>query len=177
MEESQSETSIVCINEKSKFFIFDEDSDSFEQESIIDFVNDFKLGKLMPYIKSETIPKNNNKNLKKIVGKTIENFIKTPNKHVILALIGYDTSFEKNLAKLANKYANNKNLIFGKIDINLNDIPENFDSRAANLYFISAENKNQPIRNENGKNLEEMVDFVEKNLQNVVSKHNDKLEL
>lgn len=134
---------------------------------------------MIPYIKSETIPKNNNKNLKKLVGKTIESFIKTPNKHVILGLFGYnhDTNFETNLAKLANKYSNNKNLIFGKIDIILNDIPENFDTKSTNLYFISYENKNHPIRNQNGIKLEEMVDFVDKNLQNVVSKNNDKLEL
>ncbi|RNA32570.1 disulfide-isomerase A4 isoform X1 [Brachionus plicatilis] len=181
LEESHSESSIVCINEKSKFFIFDEDSDSFEEESVEEFVKDFVEDKLVPFIKSEAIPKDSNKNLKKLVGKTIGTFLKTSNKHVILGLIGHDndSSFEKKLAKLANKYSKNMDLAFAKISVFLNDLPEIFDAypKSSSLYFISSCNKSSPIRNQNGDNFKEMVDFVEENIKILDLKKNDKLEL
>ncbi|CAF0794763.1 unnamed protein product [Brachionus calyciflorus] len=184
LEDSQSETSVVCLNEKSKFFIYDEDNDSFDEDEIIDFVKKFTQGKLTPYIKSEPVLKENEKkNLKKLVGKNIENFLATSN-NILLGIVGQNSyeninQFESNLAKLANKFASNKNLSFGKINMFLNDIPEIFNPnpKQPSLYFVPVNDKSKPILFTKSASFDEMLEFVEENLLLLKMSKSDKSDL
>ena len=47
MEESNSETNVVCIDERAKKYIFDEDMDGFDQDEIIEFVKKFNSGRVL----------------------------------------------------------------------------------------------------------------------------------
>ena len=76
-------------------------------------------------MRSEVVPKDNEKKLvKKVVGKTIENLVKTSKKELFIAFTGHmynlDT-FETNYNALASKYAKEKSISFGKFDTSLND--------------------------------------------------------
>lgn len=44
LEDSESETNVVCINEKSKLFIYDKEMDDYDEEEIEEFVSKFSSG-------------------------------------------------------------------------------------------------------------------------------------
>ncbi len=152
MEASESEINIVCVDSKSKLYIYDEEADSFDVGDVKSFVSKFNLGKLKPYIKSEPIPKNNKRPVKIAVGKTIDSIIETPDKEIFIAFVaqkrfGDLEKFESNYDKLAAEFASNKNVVFYKINAFKNDFPEKFkpNVRQPSLYYIGSSAKESPV--------------------------------
>jgi protein disulfide-isomerase A4 len=152
LEASESEINIVCVDKKSKLYIYDEEADSFDEDDVKSFVSKFKSGKLKPYIKSEPIPKNNKKPVKMAVGKTIDSILETPDKEVVIAFVAQERfgdldKFEANYEKVAAEFASNKNVVFYKINAFKNDFPEKFKPslRQPSLYYIGSNAKENPV--------------------------------
>ena len=55
LEESNSETNVVCIDERGKKYIFDEDMDGFDQDEVIGFVKKFNSGRLLDQLVSSQV--------------------------------------------------------------------------------------------------------------------------
>jgi protein disulfide-isomerase A4 len=152
LEASESETSIVCIDEKSKLYILDEEADSFDEGEVKKFVSKFKAGKLKPYIKSEPVPKKNKKAVKIAVGKTIDSILDTPDQEIVIAFVAQERfgdleAFEVNYEKVASELASKKNVVFYKINAFKNDFPDMFKPslRQPSVYYIGSNAKANPV--------------------------------
>jgi hypothetical protein len=119
------------------------------------------------------VPKDNEKKLvKKVVGKTIENLVKTSKKELFIAFIGHMYSldtFETNFNALASKFAKEKSVSFGKFDTTLNDYPENLfqpNKYKPTVYYISSKDNSKPVAfvYEDNSKLSDLIAFVEKSI-------------
>ena len=70
LQEAKGDVTLVCFNDKSQKFIYDNE-DSFEEDEIEEFVNKFIKNELKPNFMSETEPKNNAKKLIKTFNKIL----------------------------------------------------------------------------------------------------------
>ena len=183
MEEAKADVSLVCLNSKSHKFIFEND-DSFEEDEIDEFVSKFLKNKLKPTYKSEIEPKNNaNKLVKVFVGSTIGTVLeKNKDKDVVVYFHqkycnGCD-EFDSLYSKLAKHFAKSKNLLFGKLNTDNNEYPEEFQSNSNQpALFIRKANTNIPQLFDYNKDatLEDLINFIDKKA--VEQKSSDKQEL
>ncbi len=146
LDKSNNEVNFACINIKNKLFIFNEDSDELDTDELMSFVQKMANGKLKPYWRSEKAPKENKGLVKKVVGSTIDSFIKTPNKEIFIVF--YKESdvpkFEKMLNKFAKKYAA-KNFLVGTMDVEKNDYPDmfNVNPEKKQIFLVSSNKKSE----------------------------------
>ena len=147
------------INER-KDYLF---NDEFKSDSIEKWSKELSDGKLKPKIKSEEKPKNNDGNVKIIVGETFDELIMTNTTNVLIEVYAkwcvFCQQFEPVYEKLAENFKNVKDLMIAKVDGDKNEIPINFKSYPS-IYFLPKINKESPVYFEGEKNLEELTKFV-----------------
>ena len=149
--DKHNDVSFACINKHNKLFLYDgdEDGDELDSKELISFVSRMLNGKLKPYWRSEKAPKESQKSslVKKVVGSTIESFIKTPNKEIFMFFYTEKdvSKFDKALNDFAKKYAA-KNYLVGTMDIEKNDYPDSFDvdPEKKSVFFVPSDNKAEP---------------------------------
>jgi hypothetical protein len=150
LQETKGDVSLVCLNSKSQKFIFDNE-DSFEEDDIEEFINKFMKNELKPTYKSEIEPKDNSKKLVKIlVGSTFVTILEQNiNKHAIIYFYKKDcdncATFDFIFTKLAKHFAKNKKLLFGKMNTDLNEYPNDYESKDYPALFIRKENQGYPV--------------------------------
>jgi hypothetical protein len=150
LQETKGDVGLVCLNAKSQKFIFDNE-DSFEEDDIEEFINKFMKNELKPTYKSEIEPKDNSKKpVKILVGSTFVTALEqNMNKHVITYLYKKDcdncATFDSTYTKLAKHFAKNKKLLFGKMNIDLNEYPNEYESKDYPALFIRRENQGFPL--------------------------------
>ena len=97
------------------------------EKIINDFIDKFRKNKLEPFYKSEPIPKENNGNVFKLVGKSFEKEVLNSNKDVLIKFYAPWCGHCKKLApvyeQLAKRYKDNNNLLIAEIDATENEIP------------------------------------------------------
>lgn len=173
MEESENDVDLICLNEKSEKFVFDNE-DSFDTDDIEEFVKNFKENKLKPRFKSESEPKDNSKRLIKVlVGSTFYSFLEQSSKKQNDILIYIYKSncdecnqFEKLYTKLAQKYTNRKNLAFTKLNKIHNEYPDEFQTeKCPALYYVQWNNQKKPLLFDYSElsTLEDFIKFTEDN--------------
>ena len=97
------------------------------EENIMIFIKQWSKGKLTPYIRSEPLPDNKNKNVIKLVGKNFKKEVLENDKDVLVYFVSPKCSrckdFEPELEKLAMKLKqNNDKIVIATMDATLNDI-------------------------------------------------------
>ena len=169
MEEAKADVSLVCLNSNSHKFIFDND-DSFEEDEIDEFVGKFLKNKLKPNYKSEIEPKDNAKKLvKTFVGSTIGSVLeKNKDKDVVVYFHNKNCfncqDFDPLYTKLAKHFSKNKKILFGKLDTDKNEHPEEFAAKSYPALFVRKANNNIPQLFEYSKEstLEDLIHFIDK---------------
>jgi hypothetical protein len=169
LKEAKGDVSLVCLNSNSHKFIFDND-DSFEEDEIDEFIGKFLKNKLKPNYKSEIEPKDNSKRLVKIfVGSTIGSVLEKNNdKDVVIYFhnkyCGQCGEFDPLYSKLAKHFSKNKKILFGKLDTDKNEHPEEFTAKSYPALFIRKANSNNPQLFDYSKEstLEDLIHFIDK---------------
>jgi hypothetical protein len=177
LEHSQNEINVACLNDNSRVYIHDEEADTFEADEVKSFVANFVAGKLKPHLKSELIPKNNDKRLVKIaVGKTIESILEKSTKAIVLAFVspngfGDLMKFESKFEQLATEFSSNPGVVFYQIEVFRNDYPEYFKPSLLqpSVYFVPVNDKKNPVfcnmQGDDWMSLPSLKAFVEDNLK------------
>ena len=98
------------------------------EENILKFVEDYNEGNLIPELKSEEIPKENNGSVYYIVGKSFQKDVMNNTKDVFLIIYApwcsHCQELEPIYKKLAEDLKNNKNLIIAESDGTKNEFEE-----------------------------------------------------
>lgn len=102
--------------------------EEFNVENLKQFVDDFLKGILLPYYSSEPPPKKGKGPVKTIVGSTFEDIVYSATEDVVVMLCGSKIKECKQASmwfhKAADKfYKKQENVIFGDINVELNDVP------------------------------------------------------
>ncbi|CAH1796207.1 unnamed protein product [Owenia fusiformis] len=144
-----------------KFIMTDHLSiDTFEK-----FVNDFLDNKLEPYIKSEPIPENSENAVKVVVGKNFADLVDDETKDVLIEFYapwcGHCMSLEPKYNELAEKMANEKNIVIAKMDATANDVPPQYNVKGfPTIYFAPKGNKQNPKQYNGGREVDDFVKYL-----------------
>lgn len=172
----EDDISLVCLNEKHNRFIFDGD---FETSEIDKFVANFATNELKPKYRSEIEPKSESGNLiRTVVGSSFERLVRLERKDVFIYFYKSRdcincTKLEKVFVGMAKKLEKNKNLVFAKIDTELNEHPDEFRYHSLPALFYYGSHNKQPVLMSNFNietPLEELMKYVEVLLKNADEK-------
>ena len=154
------------------------------EENIMIFINQWSKGKLTPFIRSEPIPDNKNKNVIKLVGKTFKKEVLENDKDVLIYFVSPNCKkcqeFEPELEKLATKLKkNNDKILISTIDATLNDVEEFQIHHFPTILFYPGNAKDQePIELKGRKNSPEIIEkFIKKNAYNKIIEEEQNSEL
>lgn len=93
------------------------------------FVNEFLSGNLQPYLRSEPAPRKSKKTdlIQRVVGTTFTKFMHQSSKSSLIKLCMADAhkceDAEKHFNKAAMRYEGSKEVVFGEMNLALNDVP------------------------------------------------------
>ena len=141
------------------------------EENIMYFINQFKKGKLTPYIRSESSPKNKNKDVIKLVGKTFKKEVLENDKDILVYFVSPSCNeckeFEPELIKLSQKLkkGNNK-LVIAKIDATLNDVENLQIHNFPTIMFYPGNVKDEEPLEIKERDIESIETFIIKNSYN-----------
>lgn len=169
LADSGEEINVVAYDKDEKRYGM-EPTDEFDEEVLTEFVKDFTAGKIKPKLKSAPIPKKNNGPVKIIVGKTFDEIVMDDSKDVMIEFYapwcGHCKKLTPIYKSLGKKFKDNDDVIIAKMDATANDIPhsafkvEGFPT----IYWSSKSNKDNPTKYEGGRELEDMVKFINKEI-------------
>jgi len=129
-----------------------EPDDDFEAETLANFIEDLKNGKVRPYMKSLPVPKNQEGPILKIVANNYDDEIHRVKKDAVMFFYapwcGHCKEFDPVYKKVAKKLMKtNENIVFGRMDGTANDIPYMYPDLKGfpSIFFISAYEKFDPV--------------------------------
>jgi len=141
-------------------------------ENIVNFVEDWKKGKLSPSLKSEEEPATQDEPVYVLVGKAFEKIVLDPTKDVLVEFYAPWCGHCKKLApiydELATKLAHNKNLIIAKMDATANETDKVSIQGFPTIKFWPAGNKEKAMDYDGERTLEGFVDFLTKHSTNAL---------
>ncbi|XP_066441101.1 protein disulfide-isomerase A4 isoform X1 [Eleutherodactylus coqui] len=164
--DSGEEVNVAILDANGKKYV--KDPEEFDSDSLREFVQDFKKGKLIPVLKSQPVPKNNKGPVKLVVGKTFEEIVMDKNSDVLIEFYapwcGHCKALEPVYNDLGKKYRSAQDLVIAKMDATVNDIPvdrykvEGFPT----IYFAPKNRKYNPIQFQGqDRDLEGFSRFIE----------------
>lgn len=140
------------------------------EENILYFIDQWRKGKLTPYIRSEQIPQKNNPDLVKLVGYNFHKEVLENDKDVLVYFVSpwckRCRDFEPELEKLSKKLKQyNNKILIAKIDATLNDVDEVQIHNFPTILFYPGNGKDkEPLEIKGKKNSIEMIEkFIIKN--------------
>ena len=144
------------------------------EDNIKTFINKYLKGELVPFLRSEEIPKDNNGDIFILVGNTFKKEVLDNDKDVLIYFVSpwckVCKEFEPKLGELAKKLKkNNPKLLIAKMDGTVNDVEEyqihNFPT--TKFYPGNAKDK-QPLNFHSRKNINSLLKFIKKNAFNKI---------
>lgn len=164
-EDSGADVNIGCFSEKQKFRM--KVTDEFEAEDLAEFIDDLRVGKVRPYMKSLPVPKNQEGPVLKIVADNYDTEIHKVKKDAVVFFhapwCGHCKEFDPVYKKIAKKMlANNENIVFGKFDATANDVPYMFPPLKGypSIFFLSAYEKFDPIQYQGDRTYKSVKDWI-----------------
>jgi len=145
----------------------------FSVANLEQFVTDFDANKIEPYIKSEEVPADNSGPVKVVVGKTFDDIVNDPTKDVLIEFYapwcGHCKSLAPKYDELGAKLKDNTDIVIAKMDATLNDPPANFAvSGFPTLYWAPMGNKENPVKYQGGREVDDFVKYIQKHATNPV---------
>ncbi|EDO32930.1 predicted protein [Nematostella vectensis] len=182
LAESGEEVNVGCFDKEGRKFRMDPDEEEFSEDSLREFVEEFKAGNLKPIIKSQPVPKSNKEPVTVVVGKTFDEIVNDPKKDVLIEFYapwcGHCKALEPTFKKLGKHFRNDKNIVIAKIDATANDVPSTYAVEGfPTIYFATSKDKKNPIKFDGGRELKDLIKFVEEKATVSLSKEKAKDEL
>ena len=165
-EDSGADVNIGCFSEKQKFRM--KVTDEFEPEDLGEFIEDLRLGKVMPYMKSLPIPKSQEgQQVLKLVANNYDKEVHRVKKDAVVFFhapwCGHCKEFDTIFKKIAKKMkVTNDNIVFGKFDATVNDVPYMFPPLKGypSIFFLSAYEKFDPIQYQGDRTYKSVKDWI-----------------
>ncbi|BFI37017.1 hypothetical protein MARPO_0010s0047 [Marchantia polymorpha] len=150
----------------------------FNEQNLVTFAEKFVRGNLDLHYKSERIPKENNGDVKVVVGKTFESLVlQSPKDLVLLVHTPYCFDCEsmgKAFVKLAKHFKGDSSLIFAKIDASANEHPALKVVNYPAILFYSADGRTkEPEVGYIKPYLKKLVKFVDEQVQRRTAVNSD----
>jgi len=128
------------------------------------FIEDFKAGKLEPFLKSEDIPKENNEPVKVIVGRQFNEIVNNNENDVFVEYYAPWCGHCKKLApiwdELALELKDVPNLVLGKMDATANEVDGVEIRGYPTLKFYPKDGKKNPIDFDGERAIEDLRNFL-----------------
>ncbi|KAJ6239331.1 protein disulfide isomerase [Anaeramoeba flamelloides] len=158
---------VVVDSPNQQFYKYDGKMDT---QKILEWSQRLLKGKVPPTIKSEDLPNNDRKKVKKIVGYNWNKIVNDPKKNVFVNInTNWCVSCEnsnKIFRQLANSI-NSNNLIFAQVDASKNQLGNSLEIITFPTFLLfTAENKIHPIQYSEVPQIELMIEFLQANLKN-----------
>jgi len=165
LEDSGADVNAACYTEKQKFRM--EPVDDFETSDLAKFIEDLRTGLIKPYMKSLPVPKTQEGVIRKIVAHNYDEEIHKIKKDAVMFFhapwCGHCKEFDPIYKKVAKKMLkNNENIVFGKMDGTVNDIPYMFPPLKGfpSVFFVSAYEKYDPILYQGDRSYKSVKDWI-----------------
>jgi len=172
-------TAVLAYFEKDaedpKFFIWNEEKETeYNAETLKRFIENSIQGTYEIFKRSEPIPEKNDGPVKIVVGKQFEEIVYDKTKDVLLEIYAPWCGHCKKLApiyeELGQSFSHEKSVVIAKIDGTANTIPESLDVKGyPTLYFLPANNKENPIKYEGKRELKDMAEFIVDKASSVIT--------
>jgi len=139
-------------------------SEAFSMDSLKAFLDDFKAGKLEPYMKSEPLPDNSAPGVKVAVAKNFDELVTNSEKDVLVEFYAPWCGHCKKLTpiydELGQKMADEAVEIV-KMDATANDVPAGFDVRGfPTIFWVKKGEK--PVSYQGGREVDDFVKYIAK---------------
>ncbi|XP_074624650.1 protein disulfide-isomerase A4-like [Acropora palmata] len=179
LDDSGEEVNVGCFDDKDKKYRMDPDEE-FDEDSLRDFVENFKEGNIKPQVKSQPAPKKNAGPVAVVVGKTFEEIVLDSKKDVLIELYapwcGHCKELEPTYKKLGKKFKDEPNVVIAKMDATANDAPPAYKAEGfPTILFAPANDKKNPVKYEGNRDLESLVKFVKEKATVSLKKAKDEL--
>jgi len=148
-------------------YAFDE-SAQITSSSVGSWIQSFVDGTLLPTIKSEEIPENNNGPVKVVVAKTFDQIVNDATKDVLVEFYAPWCGHCKQLApiyeQLGEAFSSISSIVIAKIDATSNDVNPKFEIRGfPTIKLFPANNKENPINYQGDRTKDDLLQFVQEN--------------
>jgi protein disulfide-isomerase A1 len=140
--------------------------DTVTEDSLTQFINDWKNEKLTAYFKSENIPESNNEPVKVIVGNSFEDMVINNDKYVLLEAYapwcGHCKQLEPIYTELATKLAGVTDIVIAKMDSTANEHPSLNIKGFPTIKFYKKGDKSNPMDYNGERTVDGFIAFLEK---------------
>ncbi|EGR32155.1 prolyl 4- beta polypeptide, putative, partial [Ichthyophthirius multifiliis] len=153
-------------NEELARYKFEE---KFTEKEILNFIQNFKNGKLQRFLKSQDIPEPNpEEKVVTLVGKNFKQVVLDGKQDVLVEFYapwcGHCKALAPKYESIAKQLAHNKNLIIAKVDSTSNDIPGIVIQSFPTIKFFKNSSKDTPIDYDGKREEQDFLDWLEKNV-------------
>jgi len=161
---------LVHIKLPNEITIYDEETEMFSKESVINFVDQTLEGKYKSYVKSEPIPASNDEPVKIVVAKSFNDIVNDPSKHVFVKFYapwcGHCKSLVPLWTELAEKVKDRENIVITKFDATANSVPPEITIQGYPTLILYTEKHKEGFEYEGERTLEELEKFINEKIQN-----------
>jgi len=152
---------------------FKMDGNKFTADLVQQFYADYLAGNLEKFVKSQDIPEKNDGPVKVVVGKTFDKIVNDPEKDVFIEFYapwcGHCKTLEPKYDELARKLKHNDGLVIAKIDATANDYSKEYEvSGFPTIYFKPAKAGAKPIKYEDDREVDDMMEFIKRKAKNPI---------
>uniref|UniRef100_A0A0P4W9K9 Protein disulfide-isomerase n=1 Tax=Scylla olivacea TaxID=85551 RepID=A0A0P4W9K9_SCYOL len=164
LEDSGENVNVGAFSAKFKYPM--EPEEDFSADVLEEFVKQYKKGKVQPYLKSQPVPKRQEGPVKVLVARNFEDEVINTEKDVLVEFYapwcGHCKNLEPVYKKLAKQLAkSNPDVVVAKMDATANDVHPGFKVDGfPTLYFVKADQKDNPIAFNGDRSLKSLKEFV-----------------
>ncbi|KAJ6735828.1 PROTEIN DISULFIDE ISOMERASE [Salix viminalis] len=154
---------------------------NLESDHIAHWMKEYKEGRVPPFIKSEPIPEANKEPVKVVVADSLDDLVTKSGKNVLLEFYapwcGHCQKLAPILEEIAVSYQSDADVLIAKLDATANDVPsDTYDVEGfPTVYLRSASGK--LVQYEGDRTKQDIIDFIEKNRDEVAQQEPAKDEL
>jgi len=180
LTESGEDVNVGLYDEQDrKFALIDEE---FSEDSLTEFIDQWKKGKLKPILKSQPVaPRAKPGKVQVVVGNSFDDIVMDESKEVFIEFYapwcGHCKKLEPVYNKLAKAMKDEKDIVIAKIDATANDYPPSFKVEGfPTLFYVLPGKKSEPIKFESGqRDMEGMKKFIEEHSEVMKKSKRDEL--
>ncbi|KAL4227773.1 Protein disulfide-isomerase A3 [Mactra antiquata] len=145
-------------------------TDEFSMDNLEKFANDLLAGNLEPYLKSEPVPEQNEA-VKVAVAKNFDDIV-SDDKDVLIEFYapwcGHCKQLEPKYTELAEKLADEPEVVIAKMDATANDVPSSYDVKGFPTIYFKPKG-GSPKQYQGGREVNDFVKYLAKEATNELS--------